>query len=252
LNPRNIWLMVVLIVGINLAGYVAYKLFGSDAGTLLGGVLGGMVSSTATTVSFSRRTSAAAEYVPLAAVVILIATTIASIRTVVEIAVVAPSVFWHLALPLITLVVWLALISAAMYYLGRGAEARISEHSNPAELKAAILFGGLYALVVLAVAAAKDYQQYLGAAGLYTVAVLSGLHDLDAITLSTANFVELGELESDLGWRLIAIATMSNLVMKGIFVAVLGHRRLLGWVAAGFGAGFLGGIALLLLWPASL
>jgi uncharacterized membrane protein (DUF4010 family) len=87
----------------------------------------------------------------------------------------------------------------------------------------ALIFAGLYALVLLGVAAARDY---LGAGGLYGVAVASGLHDLDAITLSTARFVEQGQVETQLGWRLILAAPLSNLVLKGAAAAVLGEQRL--------------------------
>jgi uncharacterized membrane protein (DUF4010 family) len=84
---------------------------------------------------------------------------------------------------------------------------------------------------------------------LYTVAVISGLHDLDAITLSTARFVEQGQVEAQLGWRLILAGSLSNLVLKGAAVAVLGERSLLKWIALPYGAALLGGTALLLLWP---
>ena len=91
LNPFEIWLIVVLIVGISLGGYIAYKFFGTRAGTLLGGILGGMISSTATTVSYARRTRHAPEAVGLAAFVITVASTIVFGRVIFEIAVVAPS-----------------------------------------------------------------------------------------------------------------------------------------------------------------
>jgi uncharacterized membrane protein (DUF4010 family) len=117
---------------------------------------------------------------------------------------------------------------------------------NPAELKTALIFAGLYALVLLGVAAARDY---FGAGGLYGVAVASGLHDLDAITLSTARFVEHGQVEPQLGWRLILAASLSNLVFKAAAVAVLGEHRLPRRIAAPYAAALLGGMALMLLWP---
>jgi uncharacterized membrane protein (DUF4010 family) len=120
------------------------------------------------------------------------------------------------------------------------------EQKNPAELKPALAFGGLYAAVVLAIAAAREH---LGDAGLYAVAVVSGLHDMDAITLSTSRLVEQGRVDADTGWRLILLASLSNLVVKGGIAALLGHRRLLPWVALLFGAAAAGGAAILLLWP---
>jgi uncharacterized membrane protein (DUF4010 family) len=272
LNPQQIWLMVVLIVGIGLGGYVAYKLFGQRAGAVLAGILGGLISSTATTVSYARRTRQGREGVAAAALVIVVASAVALARVLAEVAVVAPNMFWRTAPPLAAMFAWMALIAAGMYFLARpmkaeltaagrpmtptappgegpapGGEMSLTDQSNPAELRPALLFAGLYALVLLGAGAARDY---LGAGGLYGVAVISGLHDLDAITLSTARFVEQGQVEAHLGWRLILAASLSNLVLKGAAAAVLGERRLWKLVAVPYAAALLGGVALLLLWPA--
>jgi uncharacterized membrane protein (DUF4010 family) len=91
LNPRNIWWMVVLIVGISLGGYIAYKFLGQRAGIVLGGIFGGMVSSTATTVSYSKRAAASPGAVGPAAIVITIASAVVFARMLLEIATVAPS-----------------------------------------------------------------------------------------------------------------------------------------------------------------
>ena len=91
LNLHRTWLMVVLIVGLSLGGYIAYKFLGTGAGVLLGGLLGGAVSSTATTVSYARRSKEQPESSGLAATVILIASTIVLIRVLVEIGIVAPA-----------------------------------------------------------------------------------------------------------------------------------------------------------------
>lgn len=111
LNPREIWWMVVLIVSINLAGYVAAKLLGARSGALVGGVLGGLISRTATTVSYARRsraTGAAATKAPegseapeaparagLAALVIVVASTVAFARVIVEVALVPRHRSWQ-------------------------------------------------------------------------------------------------------------------------------------------------------------
>jgi uncharacterized membrane protein (DUF4010 family) len=128
---------------------------------------------------------------------------------------------------------------------GKAAEVEPGVTTEMAALLA-LIFGGLYALVLLGVAAVHDY---LGPSGLYSVAVISGLHDLDAITLSTARFMEQGQVEAQLGWRLILAGSLSNLVLKSSVVAILGDRSLLKWIALPYGAALLGGMALLLLWP---
>lgn len=246
LNPREIWLMVVLIVGIGLGGYVAYRWFGARAGTLLGGVLGGMISSTATTVSFARRVRGAEAAAGLAAVVIAVASTVAVARVLVEIAAVAPRALAAMAAPIACLLGLMALISGGMWLMWGRARAELSEPANPAELRPALIFAALYAIVIVAVAAAKEH---LGTSGLYVVAVISGLTDMDAITLSTARLVEGGTVGVPVGWRVVVIAALANLLFKGCAAAVLGGKALGGRVLPGFAAVTLAGIALLLLWP---
>ena len=196
LNPFQIWLMVVLIVGIGLAGYVTYKIFGERASAVLGGLLGGLISSTATTVSYARRTASAASGGALAALVIMIAAGTVFVRVLAEIAVVAPRHFTELALPLVVMFVACAVIAASMYRHSRNHDAAMPRQGNPADLRWAIVFGALYALIIFAVAAAKEE---FGTRGLYTVAVLSGLTDMDAITLSTAQLAHQGRLDASTG-----------------------------------------------------
>ena len=246
LNPYKIWFMVVLIVGISLSGYVAQQWLGGGKGVVLAGALGGLISSTATSVSYARRADEAPQAIRLLALVLMIASTIASARVLVEIAAVAPGSFAFLAPPVAVLLVWMAVLSVTMFWLSRGETLELSPHANPAELRSALVFGGLYALVILGVAAAKDW---LGDAGLYGVAILSGLHDLDAITLSTAQLVDEEKMHADTGWRLIVTASMANLVVKASIAGFLGNRRLLSWIACLFGAAIVGGVGLLLFWP---
>jgi uncharacterized membrane protein (DUF4010 family) len=246
LNPFRIWLMVVLIVGIGLGGYVIYKQFGERAGTLLGAVLGGVISSTATTVSFSRLSKTSSQAAGLAAFAILMASAIVFARVLVEIGTVAPGFLPVAARPLGVMLVGLAILSGGLWFFIRRQPAHLPQQSNPSELKPALIFGGLYALVVLAVAAA---QEYFGTNGLYVVAVISGLTDMDAITLSVSQMVSEGKLAGATGWRLILLGSMANLVFKAGIVGVLGHRRLFGYTAFLFGLAFALGALLLALWP---
>lgn len=247
LNPYEIWLMVVLIVGISLGGYIVYKFFGERAGVVLGGILGGIISSTATTVSYAKRTQKVPKGSRLAAIVIMIASTVVMARVLVEIAIVGPKLLPTAAGPMIAMLVLQLIITAALWVVGRGEEPdEMPPQENPSELKPALIFAALYAVVLVAVAAAKDY---FGRQGLYVVALISGLTDVDAITLSTARLVESARLDAATGWRLILVATLSNLVFKAGTVAVLGSRRLLVMILALFSIAFAGGAAILLFWP---
>lgn len=246
LNPFEIWLTVVLIVGISLGGYIAYKFFGARAGTLLGGVLGGMISSTATTVSYARRTRHTPEAVGMAAFVVLVASTIVFGRVIFEIAVVAPELLASVAPPLVVVMLVMGVLAVVMYGVRGGDAEHVPLDKDPSQLKAAVIFGLLYAVVLFAVAAG---QQWLGDRGLYLIAAISGLTDMDAITLSTAQLIKRGELAVDTGWRMILVGSLSNLVFKGAAVAVLGHLRLLKRISIAFGIVLLCGLLLLLLWP---
>jgi uncharacterized membrane protein (DUF4010 family) len=113
LNPYKIWLMVVFIVGLNVAGYVAFKIWGTKAGVILAGLLGGLVSSTATTVAYSRRAAASSNTARLAALVIMIASTTVFLRLLVEIGTVAPATFLQVAPPIGVMLVACAVISLA-------------------------------------------------------------------------------------------------------------------------------------------
>ncbi|MFG0330449.1 MAG: MgtC/SapB family protein [Phycisphaerales bacterium] len=247
INPFKIWLMVVLIVGISLVAYIIYRLLGAKVGTILGGVLGGFISSTATTVSYARDTKNQPELAPRAGVVIVIASTVVYVRVLFEIAVVARSTLPELAPPLAVMGGIMTLISVAGFLTMRGSLAAEADYEAPSNLVSAIIFGLLYAAVLLGVAFAKDR---LGEEALYVVAFLSGLTDMDAITLSTAQLVQSGQVESDTGWRLILVGSLANLVFKAIAVAALGGMALLWRVSILFGLAIVAGVALLFLWPA--
>ena len=248
-NPHETWLMVVLIVGLSIAGYITYKFFGQDGGTLLAGVLGGLVSSTATTVSYSRRASGQPGGVVQASLVIAIASAIAVGRVVVEVGVAAAPIFRYIAPPLAVMFLWMLALSFAVYRLDRHGQGDLPPPKNPAELKMALAFAVMYAAIKLAVAAT---QHYFGDSALYGVAAVSGLTDLDAITLSTAKLVEENRLATDLGWRLILIAVLANLAFKGGIAVILGHRGLALRTAMIFAAAIAGGSLILWFWPSEL
>jgi uncharacterized membrane protein (DUF4010 family) len=246
LNPFKTWLMVALIVGMSLGGYIAYKFFGRNAGILLGGILGGVISSTATAVSYSRRTNDDPDQSRTAAIIIMIASTIVFGRVLVEIAVVAPEFLRRTLLPVTALMVLCMIPSLVMWYRVRREPSHMPEQENPTQLKSALFFGAMYAVVLFALAAAK---QYAGDEALYPVAILSGLTDMDAITISTAQMSKKHPAVFEEGWRLILTASLANLVFKAGIVGLIGHRRLLGQIALLFSIPLAGGLLLIFLWP---
>jgi uncharacterized membrane protein (DUF4010 family) len=249
LNPYNIWLMVVLIVGIGLAGYFAYKIFGGKAGTLLGGVLGGLISSTATTVSYAKRSKSTDQQKSsdnLIALVILIASAVSLLRIIVEISVVAPTTLGKVAPPLVSLLLLMGILIGLGFFIKKEDAGQMPEQENPAQLKTAVVFGAIYAIVILATAAAKDH---FGDSGLYLVAVISGLTDVDAITLSTSRLMNNKTIDLNTGWRVILVAALSNIAFKGGMVAILGSRALFTRIALLFGVSLVAGALIVWLWP---
>jgi uncharacterized membrane protein (DUF4010 family) len=245
LNPFEIWTMVVLIVGISLAGYIAYKFLGARSGTLVAGVLGGLISSTATTVSYSRRSERSPSIASLAALVIMIASTVVFGRVLLEVAAVAPTVLRQITPPLAVMMGIMALISIGLFLFREKEDHPTKLDEDPSELRAAIIFGLLYAGVLFAVAAVKEH---FGNEALYVVAALSGLTDMDAITLSTAQMIKRERLDVDAGWRMILIGFLSNLGFKLAAIGILGSRGLLIRVAGAFALATVGGVSLLLFW----
>lgn len=247
INPFEIWLLVVLIVGISTGAYVAYKLLGTRGGTLVAGLMGGLISSTATAVSTARRTRERQIPVPDGTLVILISSSVVVVRVLIEIAIVAPQFLSVAGPPLGVLLVLMAGTCVAARVLGRGSSSmQLDEQGPPSDLAGAITFGLLYAVVLVAVAAANEH---LGRAGVYTAAALSGLTDMDAITLSTSRLVSAGGIAPDIGWRMILIGSVANLAFKAGTVAALGGRRLARQVGTAFGAAIAGSLLLLWLWP---
>jgi uncharacterized membrane protein (DUF4010 family) len=133
-------------------------------------------------------------------------------------------------------------LSALLWWKVRGEKTELPEQTNPTELRSALIFTALFAGVLLAVAAAKDL---FGDRGLYPVAAMSGLTDMDAITLSSAEMAREGRIDAGTTARLILVASLANILFKGVMVAVLGSRPLLLRVGLLFAVALAAGAALL-------
>lgn len=247
INPHQVWLMIVLISGVSLAGYMALRLVGARYGAPLLGLLGGLVSSTATTMVFARHARENPAMTTTASLVILLANLIMVLRILaIAGALSAPVV------PLLATGCTLAILLGAVM-LGRDwrqlagkAALPVPETRNPTELRAAIGFGLLYAAVLLCAAWLSDIA---GRGGLYLLALASGLTDVDAITLSTLRLHTVGKVETQPAAVAILLAMLANLAFKSGLAftlggSALGRHVLGGMLAVGVGLG--GGIAWLL------
>lgn len=241
LNPYQVWLMVVLISGISLAGYVALRLVGQHYGAPLLGFFGGLVSSTATTLIYARHGLRGAGMRQMAVLVILVANLVVLVRLGVIGGAVSPGILSQLAPLLLGGLLPGCIVAFLMWRrMGSKGELPMPQISNPTEMRVALSFGLLYAVVLLAAAWLSDYA---GSRGLYLLALVSGLTDVDAITLSSLRLFEQGRIGEMQTVTAVAIAYLANLAFKfGMVFAVGGAvmARLCLWpalaVAAGMGS----------------
>lgn len=224
LNPFQIWLMVVLVAAVSLAGYVAWRLTLGRHGLLLTGVLGGVASSTATTLVYARHAAAGAQPVSAALLVILLANATMLLRVLVLVGVVAPA-----SLPLALLVIVPALLVAVAGVAWRWSSASTAPPAgeaafrNPTQLRTALGFGAIYAVILLLAAWANEV---LGSRGLLALAAVSGLTDVDAITLSSMRLLDKGSLSQVTALAGVGVAVASNLVFKAVVAASAGGPRM--------------------------
>ncbi|MDQ5914717.1 MAG: hypothetical protein QG584_601 [Pseudomonadota bacterium] len=242
LNPYQVWWMVVLISGVSLAGYAALRIVGQRHGAPILGLLGGLASSTATTLVYARHARASTALIQLSLVVILTANLIVLVRLATVAAIVQPGILPTL-LPVLGagLIAGVAFVTYAWRKMEGSDELPELDLRNPTELATALTFGAVYAVVLLLSAALSDKA---GNLGLYVVALVSGLTDVDAITLSTLRLFGQGKLAAEEATTAILLAMLANLAFKfGIVVSVAGSalakRLITGFLAVA--AGCVGG-----------
>ncbi len=240
LNPHRIWWMVVLITGLSLGGYLLHKWVGNRAGAIAAGLLGGLISSTATSVTHARLTRTQPASVPLAAVVILLASGVVFARLVVLVAAADREHLTSYVPAFATLLLILLGFAAWLGFRKQGEGTALPPPTNPTELRSALFFTLLYAGVLLGVAAAREWY---GNRGLLVVAAISGLTDMDAITLSTAQLSRQGAISDSESCRAILVASVSNLVFKAGVIGSLGDRALLRAILPAFGTAAVAGLA---------
>ena len=250
LNPREIWWMVVLIAGMHMVGYVAVRMLGGRYGIPMAGLAGGLIASTAVAVSFSRLGRDAPGVARAYAAGIVLASATMFARVAVVVAVIKPALLTYLLPPMLAAT---AAGSVAALLLWRGAKTDSAAGSdikprNPFEFGTALKFGIFLALVMLA---SQGLKAWLGETGILIAGLVSGLADVDAITLS---LTRLAGTDPSLAIAAagIAIAAGANTVVKSGIAFVAGGRRMGLLVGAGLGAAIVAGLAGLLIGGATL
>lgn len=222
LNPFKLWLFVVLVSGLSFLGYAATRYLGTDRGIAFASFCGGLVSSTALTLTFARagrEDSGAAR--PLAAG-ILIACTIMLLRVAAIALAAHPPLMTVLSWPIAAMVLVNGAAAGLLLARSQNQTAARPVFQNPFEIIPALQMGAVVAAVMLA---SKALHQLAGDAGLYVVALAAGLADVDAITISAAQLA--GEtITVSTAAITIVLAVAANTVVKASMVAAIARGRL--------------------------
>lgn len=225
LPPRKVGTFIVLIAGVQYVGYVLTRLLGPTRGVGLAGLVGGLTSSTAVTVSMAR----AARHTPDATAASVLATFLANTVMPVRVAIIAgaisPRVGWRIAAAMAAMAAVLLVASAVTWLrLRRGPTLPASavKLKNPFELFGALMWGVVLCAVLLG---AKLATRWMGDEGMLVAAGLSGLTDVDAITLAAAAQARDAVLTADLAALAITIAVAVNTIVKGGMAWFGGGRR---------------------------
>ena len=218
LNPRSLWLMTIVIAGVSFIGYVAVRVVGERYGSLITGIVGGLVSSTATTLTLARRTKAGESWRPelagsLAASAVMFA------RVALVVGLFGASLLPRLAAPLAAAA--LVTIAIGLYFgrpwqpaeSGGAALEKSAAYRNPFDLTQVLAFGAILAVVVFLTRALTDL---FGSGGSIALAAIAGLGDVDAVTLSMT-----GAARTSVGPQIASIAILVAVATNSAAKAVL-------------------------------
>ena len=237
INPREIGWVILLTSGLGFVGYVLMRFMGADKGILLSGIIGGLVSSTAVTWVFSRKSKEAPSLSLNCAIAILAASSIMMIRVLLWVIVFNTELLRSFALPLG--IVFLGAIGVTLYFYFLEKKEKKSNTSiplgKPLNLTGALVFGVIYTVIIFAVAYASDT---FGDKGIYITSGIGGLSDIDAITISVSKLSKNG-IPILAAQNAILIATIANTLVKAGISIWAGSMEIRKYIYIGYGAIFL-------------
>lgn len=228
LNPRAIGLIVLLIAGISYLGYFAMRILGNQIGLLATAVFGGLVSSTAVTVAFGRMARQKQASLAVLGTGISLAAGMMALRILVEVAIVNPALLTLLVAPIAMLAV-IPLLAAAVIATRQIKTASAAEVplNNPIQLRAALIYGGILSGLFILI---RAVEVGFGDAGVYALSAISGITDVDAVSLSLAQATRTN-LPLPVGATGILIAAMVNTGVKALLATLIGGWKLARWCA---------------------
>ena len=230
-NPREVWLIAIVLAGVSFLGYAAVKVLGSERGILFGALAGGLVSSTAVTVTSARRATAGETAPRLLAAGVALATVVSFLRVIAVAAALQPSL-----LPLIAPALVFAAVVAAgyavvtIYWRGAADSGQVlpGAFSNPFSFWPVVGFAVLLGAVIVA---GRFIAETFGAGGAFIGAAAIGLADVDTVTVAMSRLVP-APLSAFSASMAILVAVLSNTASKLALAIALGRGRFATEVAA--------------------
>lgn len=221
-NPYQIWLMVVFISGISFAGYILMKFIGAEKGISATGIIGGLVSSTAVTTAMAARVKESDFVFRAAVFATVIASSMMFLRVLFEVAVINSSLTPLLIFPMLSM----GLLGIGLGFLAwKTTKVReVGEDlklKNPFSLRPALIFGILF-LIILFVSEIANI--YFGSRGIYITSIISGVADVDAITISMA-ILARDTIHPEVAVTAITLAAISNTIIKFLIAMFFGTKK---------------------------
>ena len=220
-NPRSIWFMVVLISGISFVGYLLSKIISMEKGIGLSGLVGGIASSTAVTLSFSERSKSNQSISQMFAAGMMVATAVSIVRLLIIVGVLEPSIIPDVLIPYFAYFIVTAIGGWVVYRLGNQEKIEGAKISNPFELKTALIFALIFAGILLVTKAAEIF---FGSRGVFLASTIAGFTQEDAITLTLARQVGEG-MSPNIAAKGIALSLVGNSSFKTFLAFSLGSRK---------------------------
>lgn len=221
-NPYQIWLIVVFISGISFAGYILMKFIGVERGISATGIIGGLVSSTAVTTAMAARVKESDFIIRAAVFATVVASSMMFLRVLFEVAVINPNLISRLTVPMLSMGVVGIVLGLLAWKTTKVRE--VGEDlklKNPFSLKPALIFGLLFLIILFA---SKIADIYFGSSGIYITSIISGVADVDAITISMAILAK-NTISPDVAVTAITLAAISNTIIKFCIAMFFGTRK---------------------------
>lgn len=234
LNLFNVWLMVVLVSAIGFSGYIAIKILGSRKGIGLSGFLGGVVSSTAATVTFSKRSRECGEHgspLPYAMAVILACSTMFP-RVLLEVLVINPVLLGDLVAVMGSMSAAGFIFCFVLWKKSGNEKGEEVEYRNPFSISLAVKFAVIFAVIVFI---SRVAEVIFGDSGIYAISVITGFSDVDPMTLTMSQISRDDPSKLSQAAIAITLAAFANTAMKGAMAVFLGSKRFRNIVLLGFG-----------------